>query len=519
MKLKIQRNVVVQQWRIVATLGFAQTRPEIVALLLLAEELPDGVITGEAVCRKLLANRPAIVGERLLTVCHMMRLVERVEGGDGWRLTDLGRRAIQTREVPAPQRGEFDVWTLDDPLFPQAIVRVRPTELERPPKPGEDRDRSQPPPTTNAPAILLRCLGRTVRPPVRDEEEAHEVHFFHCEPLCRDIYVESGHLEVELTENTTKVRFDVVVAGRDCSFEGDSRSLALQSALVQAGHAPGPLSVDFAAMDAKERRHARREVDLPRISLPELGVFDSARLLDVPLVPSRQCDADEWGAWLLLDQVKGYVDAAEFMRLARVVRQFAESGKWGFKPDIPTRREHARRCGNNPTLCQWLLIPLEWEQRRGPDDGPMVVLSGRAAIRHEATELLKTIGTGATRVFVLQPDDLKPNDTLGGAANGHIIIRKVRQPPNLCLRLCADSNVGKEWIPAQSVDRNSQVSQKKPVIKVGGWHDISSAELDGRFEEAKFAFWQRATQELQLDGSWLAVRPVSASAPPPRQNI
>ena len=92
MKLILQREVTVTHWRVVATLGFTQKRPEITAILALAEELPDGIVTALDVSRKLLAERPAVVGERLLRVCHMMQLVEPAEQPrEGWRLTELGQ--------------------------------------------------------------------------------------------------------------------------------------------------------------------------------------------------------------------------------------------------------------------------------------------------------------------------------------------------------------------------------------------------------------------------------------------
>jgi len=509
MTLILQRDTMVTRWRVVATLGFIEKRPEITAILALAEELPDGIVTGLEVSRKLLANRPEIVGERLLGVCHMMRLVEpAAPPRAGWRLTELGLRAVVNQEVPVPQRGEFDVWAVDDPLHPEVILRVRPTELERPPKPGEQRGTAGLPSVQEIPALLRGCEGRSVHLAVRAESEASEIFVFGFAEQCRCFGRERGQLVVELQPDGGNARFTLPIEGHQSSFTPVAKLPPLPDALNQAGRsdAAGPLKVTFRALGDNERRHARRESDLGEVILPGVGKFMRACLRDVPLVPSTQEDADEWAVWLLLDRIQGYVWPEEFEKRVRAVREFGVRERWEFDPALPSQRELAERSGGQWALAQKLSVPLDWEVMGQPDAPTVFILSGRAAHAEETRKLLPEWGNGVARVFVLQPaDESRGEESALRELGERAVVRRVRQAPDVWLRISARDTFGQAWQPTPMA--HARPERSEAAEKAGDWRPLPETEFGRFIDEARTAFWRRATQELQIDGSWLAIKP------------
>lgn len=511
MKLILKREAVMEHWRVIATFGFAQRRPEIIAILALADEQADGVITGADVSRKLLAERPEIVGKRLLEVCAMMQLVEQTgPPREGWRLTEQGRRALKNQEVPVPQRGEFDVWLVSDPLHPEVIVRVRPTEPEYPPKQGEKAELSVPATVQDLPHNLRRCAGQIIRPALRLQDEPNELFVFGFENLARCIRREPCQLSVELHSGGGTARFDVSFGDKQTHFAPVAKLPTLAEALTAAGFTEieKPTEVAFRAISDAERRTARRSDEIAEVETPEIGRFTAAQLTEVPLVPETQQDADEWAVWRLVDNIRDYVWPQDFDKHIRAVREFAVKGQWAFDPVLPTQVDLARTRADQPTLFRRLMVPLDW-QTPATLSAPLLLLSGLAAQSKHGHPLVKEWSADLERVYVLEPSELKGNDDgvlreLGKRA----VARRVRQPVDVWLRVGPDGAFGQRWHPAPKPTSKDAKTKPPPTTQAEGeWKDIPENETGRVLEELKTAFWNRATQELKAEGGWLAVKP------------
>lgn len=511
MKLTLRRAVTVERWRVIATLGLAQKRPELIAILALANERPGGVVTGLDVSRSLLAGRPAMVGERLLEVCRMMSLVELDDPhGKAWRLTAAGRRALASEEVPAPQRGEFDVWMLADPLYPEVIVRVLPTERDRRAKPDE-RGEERPARVEELPILLRQCKGKVVRLPLRKADEPTEVFVFDLAPLGRHIEREQGELSIELAHEGGTARFKVSFDGRPATFAPGAGLPSLRDAMA-AGPTTvePPVNVAFRTLSDNERRTGRREFDIEGYALPSLGEFRSARFSDVPLAPKSQQDADEWAVWRLLDGIRGYVWPRDFEKRVRAVREVAVEEQWAFDPSIPTQVEMAQKRPDQPALVRSLLVPLDWQSPESVP-APVLILSGRASLARHGRTLVEQWGDAVARVYVLEPADAKAADAPVTSELGkRAVARRVRQPADVWVRIEPGGRVGQRWHPAPRQTSKAEKAKTAPSEDDGGeWKDVPEAEVARMFEDLRLAFWDQATQELQLDAGWLAVKPAT----------
>ena len=521
MKLLLQREVVVTRWQVVATLGFSQKRPEITAILALASESANGIVTAQDVSKKLLADRPAVIGERLLRVCHMMQLLDPVESeNEGWQLSELGKCALTNQEVPTPQRGEFDIWSMEDVLHPEVLLRVRPTETERAPRDGGQAENVVLPPTLPIPGALSNCQRRIVRPPVRTEQEAGEIFVFEFEDLCRCFGRGFGKLSVEISSDGGKALFVVEIEGRSSEFSPVAKIPALSGALKYAACADiaGPQKVTFRALNDTERRLARREIDLEELTLPNLGTFSQAKMRDVPLVPSTQEDANEWAIWRLLSRIKDYIWPEEYDKLVGSVREFAVKEGWQFDTVFPTQQELAQRCAGQIAVTRKLLAPLDWHAMLHSDDNyapPIVILSGRAARGSEAEKILKERGDGSHRVYLMESlEGNKRGEGLPHALSDETrqcaIIRRVKQAPDVWLRIQGGQRFGQRWHPTPSPKPDPKPARPKPptnMADAGVWRDLNADEHERLIDELFSTFWKRVVQELQLDGTWISKKP------------
>lgn len=513
MKLILKREAVMEHWRVIATLGFAQRRPEIIAILALADAHPDGVVTGLDVSRKLLAERPENVGKRLLEVCAMMSLVEQVEAPrEGWRLTEHGRCALKNQEVPVPQRGEFDVWLMFDPLHAEVIVRVSLTEQQDSPNPGERSAAIVPVKVQDLPSQIRRCVGQIIRPPLRLQDEPTEVFVFDFAGLGRCIRREPCQLTVELLSGGGTARFDVTFDGRQTHFAPVAKLPALSDALAAAGctECDKATPVAFRTLSDSERRTASRNEEIEEVSTPEIGTFTQAQLVSVPLVPETQQDADEWAVWRLVDNIRGYVWPQDFEKHVRAVRELAVKEHWDFDPAIPTQLELAQIRPEQLALARRLLVPLDWQSPTAPS-APILILSGLAAQITHGQKLLSEWGDDTQRVYVLEGSDAKASDKGVTAELGkRVVARRVRQPADVWLRIGPDGTIGQRWHPAPKADAKTGKAKAAPAPKPDGeWKDVPEKELARITDDLKSAFWNRATQELQLEGDWIAVKPTT----------
>lgn len=443
----------------------------------------------------------------------MMNLVEQAEPPqEHWRLTDLGRSALKNQEVPTPQRGEFDVWILADALHPEVIVSVRPTELEPPPKHGEKVETTVAAPPQDLPHSLRRCHGHVVRPPLRLQDEGSEVFVFEFAPLGRRIGRESCQLSVELLNGGGTARFDVTFEGRPTSFAPAAKLPSLFDALGALGmtEVDKPMDAVFRTLSDSERRSARREMEFKEAALPDIGEFPHARLNDVPLVPESQQDANEWAVWRLMDGIRGYVWPQDFEKHVRAVREFAVKERWVFDPALPTQIELAQQQQGQPVLNRRLLVPLDWQSSESLS-APVLILSGRAAQTKHGQTFIKEWADGIARVYVLEPADTKANDDGVTAALGkRAVARRVRQPADVWIRVGPDGAVGQRWQPAPKPDSKAEKPKTPPPhAQDGEWKDVPENELARIVDDLKAAFWNRATQELQPDGGWIAVKSAS----------
>ena len=386
MEFPLSRPLEVFCYEVLAEVGQAERRPEIQAVLLLAQE-NCGQVTPELVCRKLLGGRPPVVGKTILQRCRALKLLE---GSDEESvLTEEGALSISEGEVFIPEKGRYRIWITTDPLFTRPLLDIEPVQegglTTTQAKESSRRRRAAAAPNEGEPMDsrkgwadrARKMKGQVFRPSrpgapryrinfvgpewveVPDERARHptRITWTVSDTQSHPVHVDGSFQTHEI--EPPAYRFDQVWLG----ILGDR---AQDWKPAEQGSC---LRVGFEEITDAERASFRWDMTFERPTIPELGKFDPTEVGAVPIAPKKQKDADQWAAWLLGHRVDSYMGMDGFARLQDEIRRaFPE-----FEVDLPGLHDMVRALrqglgnggGNRPTAGYWFLqAPLDLTESR-----------------------------------------------------------------------------------------------------------------------------------------------------------
>jgi len=381
MEFPLSRPLEVFCYEVLAEVGQAEKRPEIQAVLLLAQE-NDGRVTPELLCRKLLGGRPAVVGKTILQRCRALQLLE---GNDEESiLTNEGSRSVSEGEVFIPEKGKYLIWVTDDPLFTRPMLDLEPVQESELTKDqaqeSSQRRRAVPAPREGEPKTSRRVMadkaewlkGQVFRP-CRPGAPRYRINFVG--PEWVEVPDEKARQSTRITWTVSDTQSHAVHV--DGAFQThDIEPPEFRFGQIWLGllgdRAPDwkpiekgtRLHVGFKEITDAERASFRWDMTFDRPKIPDLGEFDPTEAGAVPVAPKSQKDADQWAAWLLGHRVNSYMEIDGFAKLqAEVRKEFPE-----FDVDLPRRHDLARALrqglgnggGDRPAAGYWFLqAPLD----------------------------------------------------------------------------------------------------------------------------------------------------------------
>jgi len=265
-------------------------------------------------------------------------------------LTDIGKQALEERKIPVPERGDYEILYIEDPLYPSAIVsmsRVSGEKLHDIAMQGNDRGEKE---TDNKeielPPILENIVGREIyilegdlKGPVRiDRFERDGIRLTTTEK----VYVELKILGTdsvegllfhnrnkfpfrpEITETIPRrnLRDEILEQHPDWEWYSEAQSYI----------------VYYDQIDDSERRSKKANVTIIEPTLDDLGDFEDVEVADVPLIPARQQDAQDWYQFLVVDSINGYMTEEKLRERARSIKEECEK-EWEFRLRLMANRE------------------------------------------------------------------------------------------------------------------------------------------------------------------------------------
>lgn len=342
----LTRKVPVRRFDLVATIAREEARAELTPVLVWAGQAIDANrrLDPESLAQHLLGPGAGMitVAKRLLLICRDLQLVT-----DNFeRLTEQGVAAAKTGKVLQPDKGEWSLWTVDDPLLLFPIIGVAPRSRTQ--NGNEQRKQDEPRPRAEDLPAWVRDAAGHVAPMLIDGRRA------------RFDDIASAAVEVSTTDElelrwtlsdkpelrivgriNDEHRIDQPITREDLPDRGSVWQSLLASRRLDRiwDHTRQALMVPFAAATTEdERLNMRTTLEFLTPSLDGLGSFRDVKVPSIRLCPDSSLAAREWAWHQIASQLSGIQTARVFECLTQRVR--STFAGWHF--ELPSREDLAR---------------------------------------------------------------------------------------------------------------------------------------------------------------------------------
>jgi hypothetical protein len=377
MKLVLERTLEIQRYRIIAEVARAQKRDELQAVLLLAQE--RGYVSAKMVADELLGGRPETVGKRLIQICVTHKLLKEEESRGKYILTETGQTALEEEKIFIPERGTWEIWVTNDPLWATALVQMEVfkeplarNEIKNQEKLKERKNNMQ-----SLPKWLFEKLqGQSITPLAnRNADYRFDELEKKGEVVTPDANI-TATLTIPQFGDTSDLRFTGKVVNKECDYQ-EAHPMTFESAWHQMLEQQGWLTrwriqqktqqevLDVSYQDLSEQERANFLKNYP-IQTPyltdldetDLDEFDDSIIDNVPIAPATQQDAKHWADWLLERDTNRYVLKGDFETMQnKVAKSFPD-----YEITFPEQSHFAQPLRRtNPRAYWYLQAPLDWQ--------------------------------------------------------------------------------------------------------------------------------------------------------------
>jgi len=375
MELVLQRTLEIQRYRIIAEVARAQKRDELQAVLLLAQE--RGHVFAKMVAEKLLGNRPETVGKRLIQICvtHKLLVEKESYGQKNYILTETGQTALEEQKIFIPERGTWEIWVTDDPLWASALIQI--DVFNEPKARNEINNQEDLKDRTNnmqkLPDWLFEKLQDQIITPLADRNKDYRF-----DELAGkgEFVTPDAHITATLTipqfGNTSDLLFTGKIVEKESRYQ-QAHPMTFDKAWPQILQQQGWLTrwrtqqqtqqgvLDVSYSDLKtdqERASFHKDYPIPKPYLTDLGRFDDTTINDVPIAPATEQHANPWAHWLLERDTNQYVLKGDFeIQQNQVAESFPD-----YEITFPEQRHFAQQLRQtNPRAYWYLQAPLDWQ--------------------------------------------------------------------------------------------------------------------------------------------------------------
>ncbi len=331
--IQLHRAIQVRTFETEATVAVGRDRPEFLAVARLAADLGQP-IGGRDISRELLGNLPVQVGWRVLDRALSMGLLER----DGHRgpasLSASGRAMLEQGAVLVPEEGVWRFHLVEDPLVANALLHAERLDAEHA-KAERDRlykrqrgdrpEQGRRPPRVLASQLqtLLMSVADGAGFEVRDLGERGEEGprgslrlTLRWSPGDSPVVALGGRLAGDDGRSGARVDAGLALASVLAELDYDELWATLveratgvdgQSLFDWMDRAGVPvLPTTMEGWSRAVRRSFQADLEIPAVSLDDLGAFEPSKLEAVPLVAESDAGAQQWAEWLLWDAIDGY---------------------------------------------------------------------------------------------------------------------------------------------------------------------------------------------------------------------
>jgi len=370
MELVFQRRLNIQCYRILAEVARTQKRDELHAVLLLAQERRH--VSAKMVADELLGNRPETVGKRLIQICIRHNLLVEQEHNN-YILTEMGKTALEKEKIFIPERGTWEIWVTDDPLWASALIQIKPfneppafKETGRDKKTElEERGKNM----QNLPKWLVEKLQGQIITPLADRKADYR--FDELAKKGEKVVTPDANITATLTIpqfcETSDLRFTGKLVDKQYHYQEQHtmtfelawhQILEQQSWLTRWRTQQEVLDVSYQDLSEQERAHFLKNYPIQTPYLTDLDKFDDTIIDNVPIAPATQPDANHWAHWLLERDTNRYALKGDFETMQNQVTKYFPD----YEITFPDQSEFAQQLRQtNPRAYWYLQAPLDWQ--------------------------------------------------------------------------------------------------------------------------------------------------------------
>jgi len=369
-QIVLTRKVPLRRFDLVATIAREEPRAELAPVLVWAKQEVEAnrPLDPRSLAQHLLGSGAGMitVAKRLLLICRDLYLVtDNFEG-----LTEQGVSAAATGKVLQPDKGEWSLWTADDPLLQFPIIGVKPRSGTQ--NGVEHRRRDEPRTRAEELPDWVGAASGQVAPMLMD---GHLARFDDIAAAAIEINT-TDELELRWTLSEKpglrivgsingRHRIDQPVKREDLpSLDRVWYELLASKRLHRSwDDTRQALMIPFAAASNEdERLNMRTTLEFASPHVDGAGSFRDVKVPNLRLCPASDGDAIEWARHQIISRISGIQTARVFESLTQRVR----SAFAGWDVEIPSRHELARQLATdaqNGTRTQgyWAVqAALDW---------------------------------------------------------------------------------------------------------------------------------------------------------------
>lgn len=343
----LTRKVPLRRFDLVATIAREEARAELAPVLAWAKQEADASRRLEPGSLALHLLGPGAgmitVAKRLLLICRDLQLVtDNFEG-----LTDQGVAAAKTGKVLQPDKGEWSLWTADDPLLLFPIIGVAPRSGSQ--NGTEPRKRDEPRPRAEDLPDWVRHAAGHVAPMLMDGRLARfdDIAAAAIETSTTDEleirWMLSGKPELRVVGDINgRHRIDQPISRDDLPDAASVWNELLASKRLDRSwdHTRQALMIPFAAANTEdERLNMRTTLEFASPSLDGVGSFRDVKVPSITLCPDSNRAATEWAR----HQIAALLSGVQTTRVYEGLTHRVRSTFSGWNVELPSREELARQ--------------------------------------------------------------------------------------------------------------------------------------------------------------------------------
>lgn len=321
--IELTRSVKADKYHLLMQLGRLSDQRHIIAFLKRANENKDKKISPANITNDLLRKLPESVGRRMIQRCVDLQVMEWVNEGKFGKLTKLGEDAINDDKVFQFERDLYEVTYTDDSLVPSLIDCIPLDELANSSNEIVIANTQNKNNQKNITIVSDRLknklynhgklypIGKQKGPIIVKKIEKYGTKL-----------PNTVNLKLQLTiEDTDNISFSVSgeysenLNHPQLSFSKIYDEIILyQKQYCNHKFNKNILRIDFDDIDNEDQKyHFKKDITLRNVTLTDLGSFDQVKIINQPIMPNSEIDAQKWSEWLIEYNIKGFITPSDYV--------------------------------------------------------------------------------------------------------------------------------------------------------------------------------------------------------------